>query len=317
LARPVTKCNKKCQFMVFSFEADTDLSIIIVSYDVKDLLRKCLESIFDCQRDVGFEVWVIDNRSADESGKMVKDEFAGVKLLENERNVGFSAACNQGIARSRGRYLLLLNPDTELTPGGITEMIEFMQARPRVGVCGPRMVDAKGELLFSCRSFPSYSTAISSSQSVLNRIYPGNPLSRRYLLKDLNRREEKEVDWVSGSCLLTTREIVEKIGNLDERFFMYAEDVDFCYRARRAGYRVCCFPKTVVLHHMGRSTGKRRLSMQVEHHRSMYYFYRKHHRPNVLLAGVVFLGILIRLWFSMWASFMAAGGRSTQRKSRR
>ncbi|MCK4404044.1 MAG: glycosyltransferase family 2 protein [candidate division Zixibacteria bacterium] len=290
--------------MVFSFEPDIDLSIIIVNYNVKDLLRRCLSSIFGFQKDVNFEVMVIDNNSEDQSTKMVSGKFPQVKLLENKRNLGFSAACNQGIKKSRGRHILLLNPDTEFTAGGITKMVEFMDAHPQVGICGPRMIDPQGKVHFSCRSFPSYLTAISSDQSILNRLFPGNPLSRKYLLiKDQDQSQIKEVDWVSGSCLLTKREVFEKIGLLDELFFMYVEDVDFCYRAKNAGFSVYYFPNVEIVHYIGESTKKRRLWMQTEHHRSMYHFFRKHHHPNVVLKGIVFLSIWIRLWFAIWTSF--------------
>jgi len=287
--------------MVFSFEPDIDLSIIIVNYNVKDLLRRCLSSIFGFQKDVNFEVRVIDNNSEDQSTKMVSGKFPQVKLLENKRNLGFSAACNQGIRKSRGRYILLLNPDTEFVSGGITEMIKFMDSHTRVGICGPQMIDSQGKIHFSCRSFPSYLTAVSSGQSILNRLFPRNPLSRKYLLKD--QSQKREVDWVSGSCLLTKREVFEKIGPLDELFFMYVEDVDFCYRAKNAGFLVHYLPEVVVIHHIGKSTKKRKLLMQTEHHRSMYHFFRKHHHPNVVLKGIVFLSIWIRLWFAIWTSF--------------
>jgi GT2 family glycosyltransferase len=288
--------------MVLPLQAKLDLSIVIVNYNVKMLLRRCLESIFDYQRELDFEVIVIDNNSDDQSPEMLKEKFSRVKLLENKQNLGFSAACNQGIKQSRGRYILLLNPDTEFASGGVTEMIKFMDANPPVGICGPRMIDPHRRVLFSCRSFPSYLTAISSAQSLLNRLFPQNPLSRKYLLKNLNRSEKKEVDWVSGSCLLTKREVFEKIGPLDELFFMYVEDVDFCYRAKKSGFGVYYFPKVVVIHHLGQSTRRRKLRMQVEHHRSMYHFYRKHHHPNIILKGIVFVSILIRLWFGVWTS---------------
>jgi GT2 family glycosyltransferase len=282
--------------MVFSLVPELDFSIIIVSYNVKDLLKRCLNSIFDFQKELKFEVVIIDNHSEDQSPRMLKDEFPNVNLIENHKNRGFSAACNQGIKHSRGRYVFLLNPDTEFTPGGISGMIRFMDSNPNIGICGPQMVNPEGKLQFSARSFPSYLTAISSSQSILNRLFPNNPLSRKYLLKDLNRNQRKEVDWVSGSALLTRREVLEKIGLLDERFFMYVEDVDFCYRAQQAGFSVHYFPQSVIFHHIGKSTRRRKNRMLVEHHRSMYLFYKKHHRPKFILTAIIFFGICIRLW---------------------
>ena len=285
--------------MIFINQPDKPLSIVIVNYNVKNLLKRCLESVFKYQKDMEFEVIVVDNNSTDHSQKMLRSDFPQVRVIENKRNLGFSAGCNQGIRESRGRYILLSNPDTELTPGGFKNMIDFMDSRRKVGICGPKMTDQKGNLQFSCRSFPSYLTAISSSQSVMHRIFPGNFLSQKYLLKEKDHSQTGEVDWVSGSCLLAKRGILEKVGLLDERFYMYVEDVDLCYRAKMAGFSVCYFPKVVVIHHIGKGTKKRKIDMLVEHHRSMYHFYNKHHNPNVFLKALVFFLVCLRLCFVM------------------
>ena len=285
--------------MIFVNHPDKPLSIVIVNYNVKDLLKRCLESIFQYEKDVEFEVIAVDNGSKDHSQKMLKSDFPQVKVIENKRNLGFSAGCNQGIRESRGRYILLLNPDTELAPGGFKNMIDFMDSRPKAGVCGPKMTDQEGNLQFSCRSFPSYLAAISSSQSVMHRIFPGNFLSQKYLLKEKDHSQTGDVDWVSGSCLLAKREMLEKVGLLDEGFYMYVEDVDLCYRAKTAGFSVYYFPSVVVIHHIGQSTRKKEIDMLVEHHKSMYRFYRKHHAPNVLLRMLVLFLICVRLCFAM------------------
>jgi GT2 family glycosyltransferase len=295
--------------MEFSRQPDLDLSIVIVSHNAEKLLRKCLDSISRYQKELVFEVTVVDNCSEDQTTAMLKRDFPQVRLLENRTNPGFSAACNQGIRLASGRYVFLLNPDTEFTAGGITRMIGFMESHRQAAICGPRMVDPQGRVQFSCRSFPSYLTAFSSGQSILNRLFPANPLSRRYLLRDRDRTGESQVDWVSGSSLLTRREVFETIGLLDERFFMYAEDVDFCLRARQNGLLTYYFPQVTILHHIGQSTKRKRLSMQVEHHRSMYRFYCKHYASYPLLRGVVFLGVWIRLWFTIWAGFFVPRGR--------
>jgi len=289
--------------MIFVNQPYKQLSIVIVNYNVKNLLKKCLESIFKYEKHIEVEAIVVDNNSTDHSQKMLKREFPQVKLLENKRNLGFSAGCNQGIKESQGTYILLLNPDSELTPGGLKTMIDFMDSKPKVGICGPKMMDQGGNLQFSCRSFPSYLTAISSSQSILNRIFPDNLLSQKYLLKNQDHSQIREVDWVSGSCLLAKRKMLEKVGLLDERFYMYVEDVDLCYRAKMAGFSVFYFPKVKVIHHIGKSTQKKKLNMLVEHHRSMYHFYKKHHNPNVFLRGIVFLSVWMRLFFVMGMKF--------------
>ncbi|MCK4428643.1 MAG: glycosyltransferase family 2 protein [candidate division Zixibacteria bacterium] len=289
--------------MIFVKCPNKQLSIVIVNYNVKNLLKKCLESIFEYEKDIEFEVIVVDNNSTDQSQGMLKRDFPQVKLIENKRNLGFSKGCNQGTKESRGRYILLLNPDAELTPGGFKKMIDFMDSKPEVGICGPKMTDREGNLQFSCRSFPSYLTAISSSQSFLNRIFPENLLSQKYLLKNQDHSQIREVDWVSGSCLLAKREMLEKVGLLDERFYMYVEDVDLCYRAKMAGFSVFYFPQVLVIHHIGKSTQKKKFNMLVEHHRSMYYFYEKHHNPNVFLRGTVFLSVWMRLFFVVGMKF--------------
>jgi len=289
--------------IIFVNHPNKPLSIVIVNYNVKNLLKKCLESIFKYEKDTEFEVIVVDNNSKDHSQEMLKRDFPQVQLIENKRNLGFSRACNQGIKEGQGRYILLLNPDTELTSGGFKKMIDFMDSKPEVGICGPKMMDQEGNLQFSCRSFPSYLTAISSSQSILNRIFPENFLSQKYLLKEQDHSQIREVDWVSGSCLLAKTEMFEKIGLLDERFYMYVEDVDLCYRAKKSGFSVFYFPLVVVVHHIGKSTQKKKFAMLLEHHRSMYYFHMKHHRPNVFLKGIVFLSVWMRLFFVLGMKF--------------
>jgi GT2 family glycosyltransferase len=289
--------------MIYAKAPHKKLSVVIVNYNVKNLLKKCLESIFKYQKDIEFEVIVIDNSSKDHSQEMLQRDFPQIKLIENKRNLGFSRACNQGIKESQGGYILLLNPDTELTPGGFKKMMDFMDSKPGIGICGPKMMDQKGNIQFSCRSFPSYLTAISSSQSILNRIFPDNFLCQKYLLKEQDRSQIQEVDWVSGSCLLAKREMLEKVGLLDERFYMYVEDVDLCFRAKKSGFSVFYFPPVVVVHHIGKSTQKRKFTMLLEHHRSMYYFYCKHYNPNVFLKGIVFLSIWMRLFFVMGTRF--------------
>jgi len=274
-----------------------DLSIIIVNYKAKRFLRDCLDSIYNTKNNLRLEIWLIDNSSKDDTVPWVKENFPQVNLIENEWNSGFSKASNQGIRESQGKYLLLLNPDTKISEGKINELLKFMDENPEAGICGPKMVDEKGELLFSCRSFPDFLTSISSSQSVLNRLFPHNPLSRRYLLKDLDRTGIREVDWVSGSCLFARRKMLEQIGLLDEKFFMFCEDTDLCLRAKKNGWKVFYFPFLTVAHQVGGSVSLNPLRAKLEHHRSMYYFFKKHYHPNFIFRLLVYLSLLLRLVF--------------------
>lgn len=275
------------------------LSIIIVSYNVREYLIRCLESILKSKdyEDVVSEIFVVDNYSKDNSFEMVKNKFPEVSLFSNQKNLGFTKACNQGIKKAKGDYILLLNPDTVFPEKGFEKACVFMEKNENVGILGCKMIDKEGKLLYSARTFPSLSTSISSSHSILNRLFPGNPLSKRYLLKDLDHFRPAEVDWVSGSCLLAKKEMLDKIGLLDENYFMYVEDVDLCYRAKKKGWKVFYFPFITFVHYLGKSTSQNRLKMQLEHHRSMYYFYRKHFRANSFLKFLVFSGIIVHLIF--------------------
>jgi GT2 family glycosyltransferase len=272
-----------------------DLSIIIVNYKAKRFLGYCLNSVYNSKINLNFEIWLIDNSSRDDSVPWVKQNFPQVNLIENEWNLGFSKAANQGIRESQGRYMLLLNPDTKISQGKIGGLLKFMDENPEAGICGPKMVDEKGELLYSCRSFPDFLTSISSSQSVLNRLFPHNPLSRKYLLKDLDRTGIKEVDWVSGSCLFARRKMLEQVGLLDEDFFMFCEDTDLCLRAKENGWKVFYFPFLTVAHQVGGSVFSNPLRARLEHHRSMYYFFKKHYHPNFIFRLVVYLSLVMRL----------------------
>ncbi len=274
-----------------------DLSIIIVNYKAKRFLKDCLNSIYGTRNNLRLEIWLIDNSSKDGIASWVKENFPQVNLIANQWNLGFSKATNQGIKESQGKYLLLLNPDTKVSEGKIEALLKFMDENPEAGICGPKMVDERGELLYSCRSFPDFLTSISSSQSVLNRLFPHNPLSRKYLLKDLNRSEIREVDWVSGSALFARRETLEQIGFLDENFFMFCEDTDLCLRAKKKGWKVFYFPFLTVSHQLGGSTSLNPLRSGLEHHRSMYYFFKKHYHPNLVLRLIVYLSLLLRLVF--------------------
>jgi hypothetical protein len=274
---------------------ELDLSIVIVNYRAREFLKECFDSVYSSITGLRTEIWLVDNSSRDNSPTWTKENYPEVKLIENEWNLGFSRASNQGIRKSRGRYLLLLNPDTRISEGKLEDIPRFMDQNPDSGICGPKMVDEKGELLYSCRSFPNYFTSISSSQSLLNRLLPRNPLSKKYLQKDLDRTRITEVDWVSGSCLFARKKMLEQIGLLDESFFMFCEDVDLCLRAKKNGWKVFYFPFLTVTHQIGGSTSHNPLKAKMEHHRSMHYFFKKHYRPSPMLRFLVYCGLLFRL----------------------
>jgi len=232
-----------------------DLSIIIVNWNVRDLLRRCLTSLAAARTGFTSEVFVVDNASADGSADMVRGEFPDVILIENTHNAGFTRANNQAIARSSGRYVLLLNPDTEVAPDALTILLSFMEAHPQVGVAGPQLVYADGNIQSSRRRFPTLGTLFLES-TVLQRLLPKSALLRRYYLLDRPHDVIQDVDWLVGACLMVRRQAIDDAGLLDERFFMYCEEVDWCYRIKQHGWTVIYLPTARVMHHEARSSGQ-------------------------------------------------------------
>lgn len=282
-----------------------DISIIIVNYNSGKLLEKCLDSICTEESEIEFETFVVDNGSSDDSWKMIKEMFPQVSLIRNADNLGFSRANNQAIRRSLGRYLLLLNPDTILRTKALEKMVHFMDEYPRAGAAGPKLIDPQGTIQLSCRSFPSHRTALFNRYSLLTKLLPANRFSREYLMTGWDHSTVQEVDWVSGACLLMRKEALDEIGLLDERFFMYAEDVDWCYRAKRRGWKVYFIPQAEVVHYIGQSSRRAGRKAIVERHRSMYRFYQKHYRRNLLLDGLTAAGIAMRAGFLLAMSLIA------------
>lgn len=263
------------------------LSIIIVTYNSARHLPACLKSIGEQLKGVEYEVCVVDNAS-DDGGGDAPDESAGGRfsVVRNARNLGFSAAVNIGVRNTSGRYVMWLNPDTEVIGGDVRELLRYFEEEPKVGVIGPQVLNSDGSIQLSCRSFPSYSTAFFNRYSLLTRLLPKNRYSRRYLHTDWDHKAVREVDWVSGACLLHRRTMLDEVGELDELFFMYIEDIDFCLRASRAGWKVHYHPALRVLHHIAGSSRQVPFSMIVELHKSIWRYYTKHFHRNLLKDAV-------------------------------
>jgi N-acetylglucosaminyl-diphospho-decaprenol L-rhamnosyltransferase len=230
-----------------------DLSIVIVSWNVRDLLRCCLASLVGGAGHLSYETLVVDNASADASAAMVRSEFPNVHLIENTENLGFTRANNQALARCSGRYLVLLNPDTEIGGDALVAMASFMDANPQVGVVGPQLVFGDGRVQSSRRRFPDLKTMFVES-TVLQRLFPQSALVRRYYVLDRPHDVTQDVDWVVGACMMVRREAAVMAGLLDERFFMYCEEMDWCLRMKQCGWRVVYLPAARVVHHEARSS---------------------------------------------------------------
>ncbi|MGI8906041.1 MAG: glycosyltransferase family 2 protein [Candidatus Sumerlaeaceae bacterium] len=271
------------------------LSIIIVNWNTRDLLCACLDSLRSVLDDPGHEVLVVDNGSSDGSVEMVRTEFAAVRLLSLNQNLGFSRGNNVALAQARGKYLMLLNSDTEIIGDALETMCNFLDQNPTVGALGPQLLNPDGTVQLSCRTFPSYKTALFHRKSLITKLFPRNRFSQQYLMTGIGHGKTMEVDWVIGACLMTRRAVVEQVGLLDEEFFMYAEDVDWCYRMRLAGWAIVYVPEAQVLHHYEKSAVKMPYRMNFQRHRSMWRFYMKHYSRGIMLLDVAtFIGIVTR-----------------------
>ena len=248
-----------------------DVSIIIVNWNTRDILRDCLRSVHEAAGDVCFEVIVVDNDSADGSADMVADEFAGVRLIRNQRNVGFAPANNQGIAASQGRYVLLLNSDTVVQDGAVAKSVRFADAHPDAAVVGCHTVFGDGRLQYNCFTFPSLlNLALSLTQ--LARWFRRNRFFGRYRLTWWDYATARQVDAVAGCFMLVRRTAIDEVGPMSERYFMYSEDSDWCWRFRERGWTTWYTPDARIVHLYDASGSQARAEMHLYQRRSMLMF---------------------------------------------
>ena len=252
------------------------LSIIIVSYNVKSYLRQCLNSIL-VSRDVEkIEVIVIDNHSFDESCMLVKNEFPEVRLIENKKNVGFSVAVNQGIKTAKGDYICFLNPDTLIQEDTFVKLISHLKENPKVGCIGPKILNPDGTLQKSCkRSFPTPMVALPKVLG-LSKLFPNSKWFGKYNLTYLDENKSHHVDAISGSFMLFPKYVIDVVGDLDENFFMFAEDLDYSFRVHEAGYAVVYEPATEVIHYKGESVKSASQDMIKVFYEAMNIFFEKY-----------------------------------------
>lgn len=275
------------------------LAIVIVSWNTRDLLRDCLASIQASQVEVPYKVYVVDNASRDGTVAMVRAEFPNVQVIEQRTNTGYPAANNVGLqAAGFGsdafpRYVLILNPDTVLGPHVLGHVLAFMEERPEVGAVGVKLVRQDGSLDKACRrSFPSPENAF-YRLSGLSRLFPRHRRFGRYNLEYLDPNQSSEVDCLAGSFMFVRGRALEEIGLFDERFFMYGEDIDLCYRIKQAGWKIFYDPTVTVLHYKGASSRQRSTASIVNFYQAMALFHDKHYRAKTffLVNWLIYLGI--------------------------
>ncbi|MBI1282039.1 MAG: glycosyltransferase [Anaerolineaceae bacterium] len=283
-----------------------DLGIVIVNWNTKELLRRCLQTVLASQGDFTFKVVLVDNASTDGSADMVWSEFPSVEVIASQTNGGFSYGNNLGLKalgyRGKGdvdadapRYALLLNPDTEVPAESLYGMVQFMDSRPDVGVAGPKLVLEDGTLDVACRrSFPTPMVSFYRF-SGLSKMFPHNPRFGRYNMTFVDPDLELEVDSVVGAYMQVRREAIRDAGLLDEMFFMYGEDLDWAFRIKEAGWKVFYHPQ-VMVKHIKRASSRRSKKAQFEFQRAMLIFYRKHYRRTtpLWLHLMVILGLMLK-----------------------
>lgn len=272
------------------------LSLIIVNYNTRVYLKRHLNTLRELNlKGITIDICVIDNGSHDYSARMVKECFSNVRLISNSQNIGYAKAANQGIRSSAGKYIIISNADIQILGNAVKILVKYLEKHQDVGVIGPKVYDdpQRKSVQCSCRSFPSVQTALFNRYSLLTRLFPGNRWSNQYLMLNWDHSEASEVDWVSGCFFIVRREVISEIGFFDEKFFMYNEDVDLCYRIKKAGWKVLYFPSAEIVHKIGAS-GLNRKAIR-ERHKGMWLFYSKHYTNNCLLDIPIMIGILIRM----------------------
>ena len=283
------------------------VSVVIVNWNAGGALRACLTALSATEGDPP-QVIVIDNASTDGSLTELSSVYPTLEVIQNDANVGFARAVNRGLRAARGQFALVLNPDVILQPSTIPRLVRFMTSQPEVGVAGPRLLDPDGSVQGSARRDPSAWTALFGRSAPMTRLFPNNPVSQREVpALAVAGDAPVQVDWLSGACLLVRRSAWEEVGLLDERFFLFWEDADWCLRFRKAGWRVCYVPAASGTHFVGISRAGRRLGSVVDFHVSAYRYYRKHHvtsalHPLTMLVGAGLLASLaLRSVQTLWA----------------
>ncbi|MBN2588505.1 MAG: glycosyltransferase family 2 protein [Sedimentisphaerales bacterium] len=288
---------------------DLKLSIIIVSWNVKQELIDCLRSIEENPPTSGYEVITVDNASTDGTIETLQSEFPKVKLIVNKENRGFAAANNVGTKQAQGEYILYLNPDTIVHPGSLDILLNFLDNNKDVGACGPKLLNDDGTLQPSIRKVPDFRSALYQN-TILRRLGLFRNNYRKYRMLDFDFEKQIDVDVIMGAALMVRHSIIKEIDGMDEAFFMYYEEADLCYRVQKAGWRIVFLPESQITHLGGKSSDQVPVKTKMMRLRSLLIFFRKHYgkvqtcffnlvfKPAVLLRYVIdfFLAIMMYLF---------------------
>ena len=284
------------------------LSVVFLNYNTRDLTRQALSSVLAAAEGLEVEIFVVDNASADGSADMVAEEFPQVKLICNEANVGFAAGNNVALRQVTGEYALLINTDTIVRRDALRTMVEFLDAHPEAGACGCKILDPDGTLqLDSRRGFPTPLAAF-CKMSGLSRLFPKHPLIAHYHMTYLDPEQTAEVEVLSGSCMMVRKAAMDQVGLLDEDYFMYGEDIDWCYRFHQAGWKIYYVPTTAIIHFRGESGRGVPLRILYRKSRAMSIFVNKHMARRFRFFPLWLLQVGIALYGTF--RFLARTGRA-------
>lgn len=287
------------------------LSVVIVSWNISKLLSACLESVLQNPPDGEMEIWVVDNASTDDTVEMLRSCYPQVHVIVNQNNVGFAAANNQGINQAKGEFILLLNPDTVVLPGALTTLVKYLQAHPEASACGPMLLNPDRTLQKSCYPFPTLSREFWRLFH-LDRLHTYGV----YRMDHWRQDEPRSVDIIQGACLIVRKSILDRIGLLDEDYFMYTEEVDLLYRIKQTGAGVFWVPAARVIHYGGQSTQQVATAMFIRLYESKLVFFRKNHGQMAAWVYKLILSLtaLSRILVSPFALLLSPTRRQQQLK---
>jgi hypothetical protein len=283
-----------------------DLSVIIVNYNTKKLTKQTIESCIRTIKDLDYEIWVVDNASTDGSQTYFQELFKEpfIHFIYNNDNLGFSKANNQAIERSTGEYVLLLNSDTIAHTDAINSCINYIRNHSDIGALGCKLILKNGALDHTCkRGFPTPEASLYYFLK-FHKLFPNNQKYGAYSLSYVPDDAINEVDAIVGAFMLLPRKVIEQVGLLDEDFFMFGEDLDWCYRIKDLGYKILYYPEAIVTHLKGQSSKKKRTKIIYEFHRAMYLFYKKHYKEKypIYVTALVYMGIGLRFMLSLFVN---------------
>lgn len=275
-----------------------DLSIVIVNWNARDYLKKCVASIYKDATNPSFEIIVVDNASSDGSTEMLRNEFPGVILIENKNNLGFGAANNKALKKCASEFVLMLNPDTEVLDGAFAAMVSFMRQNEKAGAVGAKLLNTDGTIQLTCaRNFPTLITEFFWLTTLVRR-FPKSRVVGKYLMSYWDHKDRREVDCLSGACIMARLEVLKRLNYFDEDYFMYGEDVDLCYCFKKAGWQVWYLPEAEIIHYGGASSKKIAATAAIYDRIAIKVFFKKHYG---LLAAIAYRIMCSFIGFSMSA----------------